>query len=156
MLQIIKKLIELSRIVVIVPILSLFLGAFFLALYGVYLIAEIFYKFFVDPVYKESTILSTKFITIMDLYLVSIVLYIFAIGLYELFIGKLNVPDWLKIENIDQLKAKLASLIILILAVTFTRKLVEWEKPLETLLFGISIAAIIIVLIFYYKVKEPR
>ncbi|MFN4319293.1 MAG: YqhA family protein, partial [Aquificaceae bacterium] len=77
-------------------------------------------------------------------------------GLYELFVGKLNVPDWLKIESIDQLKAKLASVIILILAITFTKNVVKWKDPMETLLFGVAIAVVVGVLIFYYKVKEEH
>jgi uncharacterized membrane protein YqhA len=90
----------------------------------------------------------------MDVHLLSIVLYIFSVGLYELFVGKLNVPDWLRITNIDQLKAKLASVIVLILAITFTKKVVEWKDPLDTFLFALAITAIVAVLIFYYKVKE--
>jgi uncharacterized membrane protein YqhA len=90
----------------------------------------------------------------MDIHLLSIILYIFSVGLYELFVGKLNVPEWLRITDIDQLKAKLASVVILILAITFTKKLVEWKNPVDTLLFALAIAVIIAVLIFYYKVKE--
>ncbi|MCS7199328.1 MAG: YqhA family protein [Caldimicrobium sp.] len=149
-----KYLAEISRKVVYIPIITLFIGALFLSLYGSYQMIEIFLLFFKSVHYRESIILSTKLITIMDNFLLAVILYIFALGLYELFIGPLNVPPWLKIEGIDQLKAKLASVIILLLAITFTKRVVQWDRALDTLFFGISIGLVMGVLILYYKIKE--
>jgi len=59
------------------------------------------------------------------------VLYIFVIGMYKLMVGPLNVPDYVMIETIDDLKSKLASILILIIAITFTKEVVEWESPLD-------------------------
>ncbi|MCS7284586.1 MAG: YqhA family protein [Hydrogenobacter thermophilus] len=150
----IRKLLELGQAIAFLPAISLFLGATFLALYGVYILLETIYNVVFKPEVRDPAVLSTKFISVMDIHLLSIVLYIFSVGLYELFVGKLNVPDWLRITNIDQLKAKLASVIVLILAITFTKKVVEWKDPLDTFLFALAITAIVAVLIFYYKVKE--
>jgi uncharacterized membrane protein YqhA len=154
--DLVRKLVENGKAIAVLPAFSLFVGAVFLGFYGVYLLFETLYKVFTNPTYQDSTQLSTKFITVMDIHLLSVVLYIFAVGLYELFVGKLQVPDWLKIESIDELKAKLASVIILILAITFTKKFVQWEKPVDTLLFGVAVAVVIGVLIFYYKAKESH
>ncbi|RMH79490.1 MAG: YqhA family protein [Acidobacteria bacterium] len=156
MKDLVRKLVENGKAIAVLPAFSLFVGAVFLGFYGVYLLFETLYKVFTNPTYQDSTQLSTKFITVMDIHLLSVVLYIFAVGLYELFVGKLQVPDWLKIESIDELKAKLASVIILILAITFTKKFVQWEKPVDTLLFGVAVAVVIGVLIFYYKAKESH
>ncbi|MEK6546420.1 MAG: YqhA family protein, partial [Nitrospinota bacterium] len=93
-------------------------------------------------------------ISALDSLLLAIVLYIFSIAIYELFFGKIDVPDWLVIENLDGLKEKLASVIILILAVTFLEHLVEWKDAKETLMFGVSIAAILIALVFYMQHKK--
>jgi uncharacterized membrane protein YqhA len=46
--------------------------------------------------------------------------------------------------------------IVLILAITFTKKFVEWKNPLDTLLFGLAVSAVIAVLIFYYKIKSEH
>ena len=48
-----------------------------------------------------------------------------AIGLYELFIGELTVPDFLRVETLHQLKARLAGVVILVMAVKFVEKLAE-------------------------------
>ena len=154
--RLVRFFVERGKAIAILPAFSLFISAVFLGFYGVYLSFEILNKVFTEPEYLDTAILSTKFIAVMDIHLLSVILYIFAVGLYELFEGKLNVPDWLKIESIDQLKAKLASVVILILAITFTKHVVKWNGPFETLLFGVAIAVVIGVLIFYYKVKEEH
>lgn len=95
-----------------------------------------------------------QMIAALDSLLLAIVLYIFSIAIYELFFGEINVPEWLVIKNLDGLKEKLASVIILILAVTFLEHLVEWKDAKETLMFGVSIAAILIALVFYMQQKK--
>lgn len=65
-------------------------------------------------------------IEIVDGFLMSGVLFIFAFGLYELFISKLTVASnfevhgkILNVKSIDHLKAKLGNLILMILVVKF-------------------------------------
>lgn len=149
-----KWLIEKSKFIIILPILSLLISSIFLIFYGCFLTIETITKIATKLHPHDSTFVSTKFIAIMDIFLLAIILYIFSMGLYGLFIGQLRLPKWLVVEGIDQLKAKLASVIILILAVTFTKKLVLWENPFDTLLFALAISAVIAVLILYYRVKE--
>lgn len=95
-------------------------------------------------------------VSALDALLMAIVLYIFSIAMYELFIGEIRVPEWLVIKNLDGLKEKLASVIILILAVTFLEHLVDWQDALETSLFGIAIAAVIAALVFYMRHKRAH
>jgi len=87
-----KRLLERGWLVVIVPVITLFFSAILFGLYGTYLAIETGYKFFVYPEYREVTELAPKFFSVIDVFLLSMVLYIFALGLYELFVGKLNVP----------------------------------------------------------------
>lgn len=149
-----KKLLENGKAIALLPSLSLFVGAVFLGFYGIYVLFETLYKVLTDESARDTAVLATKFISVMDIHLLSVILYIFAVGLYELFVGELKLAPWLKIETIDQLKSKLASVIVLILAITFTKNLVEWKNPLDTLLFGLAVSAVIGVLIFYYKIKS--
>jgi len=151
-----KKLLENGKAIALLPSLSLFVGAVFLGLYGIYVLFETLYKVLTDESARDTAVLATKFISVMDIHLLSVILYIFAVGLYELFVGELKLAPWLKIETIDQLKSKLASVIVLILAITFTKNLVEWKNPLDTLLFGLAVSAVIGVLIFYYKIKSEH
>lgn len=94
---------------------------------------------------------SAHMISLLDAFLLAVVLYIFAVALYELFIGEVKVPEWLVIRNLDDLKMKLVSVIILVMAVTFVEHLVQWEKPVDTLLFGVATALVLSSLILYIR-----
>ncbi len=147
------KILERGGLVVVVPIVTLFVSAILFGLYGAYLAIDTGFKFFTYPEYREVTELAPKFFSVIDVFLLAMVLYVFALGLYELFVGKLNVPGWLSIESIDELKAKLASVVILFVAIAYVKLLVDWKNPLDTLLFGAATGILIAVLIQYYKAK---
>ena len=56
----------------------------------------------------------------IDAILLGTVLLVIGYGLYELFVDThLDVPDWLEINNLDDLKAKLIGVIVAIIAVIF-------------------------------------
>ena len=95
-------------------------------------------------------------VAILDSFILAVILYIFAIALYELFIGELKLPEWLIIKDLDDLKKKLSSVIALMLAVTFLEHLAEWSDPQGTLMFAAAIAAVIFALVFYMKTKEKK
>jgi uncharacterized membrane protein YqhA len=78
------------------------------------------------------------------------------VGLYELFIGPLETPGWLTITTIDQLKATLASVIALFLAIFFAHLVVETQNMIDLAYGGIGIAAVICALVFYYKIKTSH
>jgi uncharacterized membrane protein YqhA len=74
----------------------------------------------------------------LDAFLIAFVLYIFAIGIYKLFIDSAghdntNAFDWIKIDNINHLKKILAEVIIVILFVKFLEVVIvnmdslKWE-----------------------------
>jgi uncharacterized membrane protein YqhA len=151
-----KKLLERGGLVVLVPIITLFISAILFGLYGAYLAIQDVLKFFTYPEYREVTTLAPLFFSVIDVFLLSMVFYIFALGLYELFIGKLNIPAALSIESVDQLKAKLASVVILFVAIAYVKLLVDWQNAVDTLLFGAATGILIAVLIQYYKAKEAH
>jgi uncharacterized membrane protein YqhA len=88
-------------------------------------------------------------IRIMDTFLIATALLIFSVGMYELFIEDVPMPAWLIIHNLHDLKAKLGSVIVLVLAVTFLEHLVEWKDPSGTLYFGIAITLVSVSLIAF-------
>jgi uncharacterized membrane protein YqhA len=92
----------------------------------------------------------------MDIFLLATVLFIFAMGMYELFIESIELPEWLIINNLHDLKVKLSSVIILIIGITFLKHIVEWTDPEGTLFFGIAVAVVSASLIAfgYYGGKD--
>ncbi|MEN8614817.1 YqhA family protein [Dehalogenimonas sp. THU2] len=81
-------------------------------------------------------------IELMDIFLIATVLLIFSLGIYELFLGNLTLPEWLIIRNLHDLKVKLSSVVIMVMGIVFLKHLVVWEDPQGTLFFGLSIAVV--------------
>lgn len=99
--------------------------------------------------FEKETFSIVSLIEIMDIFLVATALFIFSAGMYELSVKEISVPEWLIVHSLHELKSKLASIIILVMAVTFLKHLVEWKDPQGTLFFGIAIAIVSAALIFF-------
>ena len=97
----------------------------------------------------------------IDLYLIAVVMLLFAFGLYELFISAIdeaatedNANKILVIHSLDQLKDKIAKVIVMVLVVSFFQKVLHasFVTPLELLYFALSITALSTGLYFLSKV----
>lgn len=120
-----------SRAIVLVAVVSSILSAILLTVIGAMDITYSMQGFFShlgdkDIFYQSYSKLLISVVSAMDLFLISTVLLIFGIGLYEIFIGKINkVEDdtkssgVLKIYSLDQLKDKLLKVIHVVLVVYF-------------------------------------
>jgi uncharacterized membrane protein YqhA len=60
-----------------------------------------------------------ELVEFVHLFLVSTVLYITAVGLYQLFIQELKFPRWLKIDSTEELETNLIGVTVVVLAVNF-------------------------------------
>lgn len=100
----------------------------------------------------------------VDLYLIAVVMLIFSFGLYELFISKIEAADnndaskILSIKSLDQLKDKIAKVIVMVLVVGFFQRVLhtEYNGALELLYFALSIAVLSIGLYFLGKVGKKE
>ena len=99
----------------------------------------------------------------VDLYLIAVVMFIFSFGLYELFIsdideamGDVNSNKILAITSLDQLKDKIAKVIVMVLVVSFFQKVLhmDYSTALEMLYFALSITALSVGLYFLSKVGK--
>ncbi len=157
-----------SRFVVILAVVFGLLGAFVLFIVASMDIWEV-------AVYTFNTIIThahpDKFhedivagiIGAVDLYLIAVVMFIFSFGLYELFISDIDEAmgtdsssKILAITSLDQLKDKIAKVIVMVLVVSFFQKVLhmEYTTALEMLYFALSIAALSIGLYFLGKVGK--
>jgi len=96
----------------------------------------------------------------IDLYLIAIVLLIFSLGVYELFISKIDEAEAagkgsgvLQIHSLDQLKDKIAKVIIMVLVVNFFQRVLhtDYTGALEMLYFAGSILLLALALYFLHK-----
>jgi len=93
--------------------------------------------------------ITVELIEIVDSFLIATALLIFAASLYELFIAKLNLPEWMLAHNLYELKTKLSSMIVLVMAVKFLEKLLDVKDPAGLMQIGIAVALISGVLIAF-------
>jgi len=119
----------------------------------------------IHPENFHDTIISV-IIGAVDFYLIAVVLLIFSFGLYELFIAEIsNIKNRdnlqlkvLRIESLDQLKDKLAKVIIMVLVVSFFKKILytPFTTPLEMLYFALSIITLVGGLFILQKVGDKH
>ncbi|WP_200762524.1 YqhA family protein [Nitrosophilus alvini] len=119
------------------------------------------YKVLTGPEHPKNfhEVLIGGIIGAVDLYLIAVVLMLFSFGLYELFISKIDVAresessKILQIRSLDQLKDKLAKVIVMVLVVSFFKRVLgtSYEGPLEMLYFAGSILALALGLYFLHK-----
>jgi uncharacterized membrane protein YqhA len=88
-------------------------------------------------------------VEIMDSFLIATTLLVFSLGIYELVVGDLPLPDWMQIHNLHDLKSKLGGLLVLVMAVKFLERLAEWKNGMETLFFALAIGVVATVLIAF-------
>jgi uncharacterized membrane protein YqhA len=91
-------------------------------------------------------------ITVVDDFLIGIVLLIFGLGAYDLFISKIDAaleqgdirPDWLVFGSLDELKSVLGKVVLMILVINFLRLTIEtdFEGPLHLVYLGAGIALV--------------
>jgi uncharacterized membrane protein YqhA len=88
----------------------------------------------------------------LDAFLVAAVLILVAIGTYELFIQHVEgTPEALIVPNINALKARFASILILLMTVAFVEHVLSWDDPWNTLVFAGAIALVSFTLIGYSR-----
>ena len=96
--------------------------------------------------------LVAQFVASIDGYLFAMILIIFSMGIYELFINKIDPvsrrldkrPSWLQINSIDELKMSLGKVILMILIVSFFEHSLslKYESIMDLLLLGVGILLI--------------
>jgi uncharacterized membrane protein YqhA len=142
-----SRVLSATRYLIIVPILGLLLAAgLFFVLGGIGLVGQL-----IDVVAEYFGIVSHgtegvdkgvvifEVVEFVHLFLVGTVLYITAVGLYQLFIKEIEFPGWLKIDSTEELETNLIGVTVVVLAVNFMGAVFVGEREF-LLTFGAGIA----------------
>ena len=92
---------------------------------------------------------------VIDTYLLAIVQLIVVIGLYELFIDELDVPDWLTARSLEDLKKSIVDVLIVFIGVKGVERLIATKVPLDALTHAGAVA-ILIAALWLFKQKSYR
>ena len=138
-----RRLIELSRYVVAVPAIGSIIGAFVLMIIGTWDIVRSVIKLFDTGIPLKESVVSI--LTAVDTLLLATVLLVIGYGLYELFVdSSVQLPPWLEIRSLDDLKAKLIGVVVAIIAVVFLGILVDATDANDIMLIGIGAGSVVI------------
>ena len=153
-----------SRLFVLLAVIFSIIGGivlFIVASVDIYHIAVEAVGVFMGHTYPEDFHENVVLVIIgaIDLYLMAVVMLIFSFGLYELFISEIDVASSaessriLEIHSLDELKDKLAKVIVMVLVVSFFKRVLhtDYNGALELLYFAGSILALSVGLYFLHK-----
>ena len=111
----------------------------------------------------DSTV--SHIVEVVDGYLLATVMLIFSLGLYELFISDINQAHGSKasskilvISNLDDLKSRLAKVILMIMIVTLFEEALNMHitQPIDLVYFGASIALIALALYWTHAAENKH
>jgi uncharacterized membrane protein YqhA len=133
-----------TRYVILIPVIGTLIAAVLDMVYaGVIVIAAVLDALDSPVSRDEAKDLAITSVEVIDYFLLGTVLYLISLGLYTLFIdSEITLPSWLHVSTLDDLKGKLVNVVIVILAVTFLGKVVEWKTGADIVYLGLGIGAV--------------
>jgi uncharacterized membrane protein YqhA len=123
-----QRFITATRYLIIIPILGLVIAASFFFIFGgigllrmlVELLLAIVSELAGQSAEVESSLVIIEVVDYIHTFLVGTVLYITAVGFYQLFISSnIRFPGWLKIDSTEELESNLIGVTVVVLAVNF-------------------------------------
>ncbi|MCL4544399.1 MAG: YqhA family protein [Chloroflexi bacterium] len=153
-----ERLLWSSRLIMLLPIVASLLSSILTLVIASISLVEIvptlpnlFRGFTSEINTTEQTLVITTVIKSIDIYLLSAVLFVFSLGLFELFIKRIEVAGNLEIasslliiKSLDDLKDRLVKIVVLLLVVAFLQEALSlhYTSPLDLLYLAISIALV--------------
>jgi uncharacterized membrane protein YqhA len=123
-----------TRFLILIPIIGLGLAAAALFLVGgtqlIWLLVQELgqlLNILDGQAHGEEVPVIIEVVEYVHLFLIGTVLYITAIGFYQLFIGEIEFLGWLKIESTEELETSLIGVTVVVLAVNFLAEVFSRE-----------------------------
>ena len=115
-----------SRYLIIVPIVGLALAAAFFFVFGGIGLLKLLYEYLLivfgmtpKLIDSGSGVFIFKVVEHVHMFLIGTVLFITAVGFYQLFIDEITFPHWLQIDSTEELETNLIGVTVVVLAVQF-------------------------------------
>lgn len=150
-----RRILGATRYAVIVPAIAAILGALLLMVQGSIAMVMAIIGSVTGRSYLKDTIVEV--LTAVDAILLGTVLLVIGYGLYELFVdNNIQVPEWLQVRDLDDLKSKLIGVVVAIIAVIFVGVFVDVNRAADVVAYGVGAGALVAGLaIFAYATRKP-
>lgn len=157
----IRALLNRTRYLVVIAVAGSLLAALALLVYGAFEVVAVVIDAAASGTVSakgaKALALALALIEIVDLFLLGTVFLIIALGLYELFISaELDLPRWLVVRSLDDLKHKLIGVVVIVTAVLFLGQVVTWDGERDLLGFGLAVAAVIAALTWFLATAAKK
>lgn len=137
-----RKILGLTRYAVFVPALASIVGALLLMAQGSFEMVMVVADAVTADTYLKDTVVDV--LTAVDAILLGTVLLVIGYGLYELFVDDgIEVPAWLQVRDLDDLKSKLIGVVVAIIAVVFVGVFVDSNRATEVVAYGVGAGALV-------------
>lgn len=152
--RIVERFLWNSRLLVMLAVIPALIGALVLFIVGtidiisVLLDSVAYYLLDIEGDIHDNLV--PDIIIAIDIYLIAIVLLIFGLGVYRLFVSPIDVAESnelnhpFKVHSFDQLKDKIARVVILAVIIEFFRAVVDihFNTPLDAIYLALSVLAL--------------
>ena len=150
-MHVLRNILAGSRYLIIISVVGTLVGSIIVLGYGaITVVVVLFHIFFVRNLFTtdDVKIVAVSSVELIDLFLLSTILYIVSLGLYKLFIdSKLPLPDWLEIADLNDLKERILGVILVLLAISFLGFVVEWQfGDYSILALGVAVGLVLFAL----------
>ena len=138
-----------SRYFAVFAVLGSFLASITLYVYGALVVAKSIWETLEEYhiSVEGAKHFQVVFIEMTDVFLLGTVLFIVSFGLYQLFVQPdLPVPGWLRIDELDQMTARLVEVVGVLLSVTFLAFAVEGFANTTLIEFGAAVSLVTLAL----------
>lgn len=152
-----KTIIENSKYLSLLAVITLLLTFALSLFWGIAQAVQTWAKIVLSLGQSPDIIVSI--LKLIDAFLVAMVLYILAASLYELFVGKVELPSKLVARSLTELKNKLSSVIVLVLAVhavevVFDESITGLEMVWQVL--AMSLIAMVLIAFGYFGTSNEK
>jgi uncharacterized membrane protein YqhA len=137
-----NRILARARYAVFIPALASILGALLLMFQGSVAMVQTIIDVVTEGTKLKLTIV--EILTAVDAILLGTVLLVIGYGLYELFIDEdLDVPPWLQVQDLDDLKSKLIGVVVAIISVIFVGVFVDNDRAADVISYGVGAGALV-------------
>jgi uncharacterized membrane protein YqhA len=130
------------RFIMVLAVVSTCVGSAVLLVVGT---IDVFASIWDAVTGTDTDQLKVTLIDTVDTFMVATVLMVIAFGLYQLFVNpRVDLPSVLQTRSFGELEKRLASMVIVVLAVSFLSEAVNWNGDANLLGFGVAIGVVML------------
>jgi len=146
-----------TRYLVIIPIIGLALAAAALFIFGGYgliklVVQQVLMILGLMGAHESEVPVFVELVEYVHTFLIGTVLYITAVGFFQLFIKEIKFPAWLRIDSTEELETNLIGVTVVVLAVNFMARAFTADDA-SVLQYGAGIALPIAALALYIAMR---